>query len=954
MGGKGGGDPKQRVTEYYMSIHFGVCQGPVDTLSRIRMNEKTAWLGNRTTNGNFRIDNKGLFGGIKKEGGVQGEVYWRRGDSTQTLPEKLAQKLGLTSATAPGYRRIAHAFFTDNGSSSRPGFYWSGNQPFIPPLDFLVTRLPDDWFPETCLIPAPPKRPVQVSIAIDDSGSMADDGKLQTMKQAMGFALDRIRSAATSSGLDIDIQIIKWGETNDAREWRNATPGDISAAKSFVNGFSASSGGTDFAQAAAPAKSFFDASVTDTRFGSRVFLFLTDGIPTGSSDTDAATILSDILDTTSGDFQGDTAVQCYGINIQELDTSATSVLDNTIIDGVPVIAQDDPAGLLNVVQRAIFGGASPDVNPAHIIYECLTNTTFGMGAPTSQIDDAAFRYAAETLFFEGFGMSMIWVEQLEIENFVQEVLDHIEANLFVDPATGLFVLKLIRDDFDLETLPLYDESNSTVTSYSRRSPAEIINEINISWTSPENEKEEVITIQDLGGIVQNGGQIISDNRNYYGIRRKDLAWQVAQRDISAASARLATVELEIDRRAYALTPGAVFKLSSDEHGAVEEVMRVVKADYGKPGDSTIKVNATQDIFSFERPVYELPPDSEFTDGAQEPEVFTTTVPMTLNYFLTGYYVTATGVATASYPDVWTGLLASTDNTDAQEAELYGEVSDPAGNIVFQSLGTRSVISKGLTLEVWPKEAQTITGGWSEVTVGPGPAQGGFVLIAAPGEPETLHEIAMISTFDGTNYTLERGVLDTVPREWPEGTRVFFLGTETLFVDQNVRSALEELDYKITMRTSLGEFNETSAPTITYTTNERPHLPSRPANVRINGTAWDDIDAEGLTEVTVTWANRNRLTEDSQVMSWDDPGITPEAGQTTKITIINQQDGIVETEITGLTGESHVVPIASFGSVSRAIVRVTAERDGFESFQGYEQIVTVASGYGFGYGLNYGG
>jgi len=956
--GKGGGSPKQRVTEYNMSIHFGICQGPVDTLSRIRVNEKVAWLGARRSNGDFRIDNKGLFGGIKKEGGVQGQVYWRKGDFSQTLPEKLAQKLGLTSATAPGMRGIAHAFFTDNSVSSQPGFYWSANQPFIAPLDFLVTRIADSWNPDQALIAGIPNFPLAASLTIDDSGSMGDDGKVNTMKTAVNLALNRIRGAISFNDLKIDIHIAKWGDSGvvSERTYPNATAANINSAKSFINGFNATSGGTDFNEAATRADTFMR-STLGKDLGARVWLFLTDGQPTGGSLAAATATAADMLSPSSGDFNSaaGTAVGAFGVNIQDLDINATAALDNTGIDGIPVIAQDDPAGLLNVIQRAIFGGSNPDVNPAHIIYECLTNTKYGMGAPISQIDDTAFRAAAETLFFEGFGLSMIWVEQTEIENFVQEVLDHIEANLYVDPATGKFVLKLIRNDYDEATLPVFDESNSVVTSYSRRSPAEIINEINVTWTNPDNEKEEVVTIQDLGGIVQSNGQIISDNRNYYGVRRKDLAWAIAQRDISAVTARLATVQMDVNRQAYNLAPGAVFKLTSTEHGATDEVMRVVKVDYGKPGDSTVQVNATQDIFSFERPVYEIPPDGEFDGGGQEPELFDTTLAFTLPYFLTGYFVTATSLQTAAYPDVWVGILASTTNTDAIEAEFVGPVLDPAGNVTQEPLGTRSVVSRGLMPQEMVQEAETILPGFSDLTVGSGPTQGGFGLIADPGTPEEEAELVMFRTFDGTNWTIARGILDTVPRAWPSGTRVHFFGVDTSFVDQDVRSATETLTYKVLMRTSLGQFNEASAPDINYTTNERPHQPSRPANAEIEGVAFADVDAStGGGDITVTWSNRNRITEDSQVMAWDDPGITPEVGQTVKITIRDASTNLVETEITGITGETYDIPRASFGSLSRAIVIVTAERDGFESFQGIEQFITLAAGYGFGYGLSYGG
>ena len=44
MGGKGGGS-KYRVVDYFMSIHYGICHGPVDALLGIYIKERDAWPG---------------------------------------------------------------------------------------------------------------------------------------------------------------------------------------------------------------------------------------------------------------------------------------------------------------------------------------------------------------------------------------------------------------------------------------------------------------------------------------------------------------------------------------------------------------------------------------------------------------------------------------------------------------------------------------------------------------------------------------------------------------------------------------------------------------------------------------------------------------------------------------------------------------------------------------------
>jgi hypothetical protein len=70
---------------YYMGMHFGLCHGPVDLFSRVRIAEKEAWTGALTDNADDQlIDKPKLFGGEKKEGGVYGYFDLMMGASDQT------------------------------------------------------------------------------------------------------------------------------------------------------------------------------------------------------------------------------------------------------------------------------------------------------------------------------------------------------------------------------------------------------------------------------------------------------------------------------------------------------------------------------------------------------------------------------------------------------------------------------------------------------------------------------------------------------------------------------------------------------------------------------------------------------------------------------------------------------------------------------------------------------
>jgi len=1003
--GKRSKKPKMRVTEYFCSVHYGLCQGPVDRLNHIRINDKIAWSGRVGQEAVFEINKQKLYGGIKKEGGVQGYAVYQPGSFDQFSSATAAAKVGRNAGNAPAYRGLANVLLTghpslaneeapvdnvndggsggtivsgflglfsalfsgkENGSGSqvgsRRGFYWSANQPYIWPCAFHLTRIPNGWYPERAPIYFGLETPRAIHFAIDNSGSMTADRR-NTVKAAFSGLVAQLRGLVLS-GMQLSLGVTIWGGNRSSQTYLNVTEANLLSAESFVNtALNGAGGGTDFTQAAQGAVEFFDQTLA-SNLDRRINFFITDGLATGTTHEQARTIMSDLLDRSSGSFNtgAGTDVDCYSVNIVEPNTDQSDNLDNTTgtlkditTDGeVPVIGANEAAQLTNLIFEALSGGIDPSANPAHMIREALTDRAWGMGAHPSAIDDVAFRAAADVFFNESFGLSMIWTQQQSIQSFVQEVLDHVEANLYVDPATGKFVLKPIRDDYDPDTLDVFDESNCTVRDFQRRSPTEITNEINLTWTNPETEEEEVITQQDLGGIVVNGGEIISDNRNYYGIRDRRLAAIVLSRDLSAVTAPLATAEVEVDRSAWRYAPGDVLKLSSSEHDAEELVMRIAKINYGKPGDSKIVASLTQDIFSFARPQVVLPPETELESGAREPTVIEYVEFMTLGYFFAANLIPPTAQIGVEYPDAFVGILASSPNPDVTAIYILGESVDAAGNTYAEPTGTIMPVARGLLAEDFVKEAETLTPGFSSLTTGSGPTPGGFALIGLEDGSEQGREIVMFVNNDGSNWTIKRGVLDTVPREWPIGTPIRFFGATDFITDAELETAFSPRDYKMVMQTTLGAYPESLAQTETFMPGERAWLPLRPANVRVAGSAWDRVDANELTEIPVTWSNRNRLTEDTQVLAWDDPSVTPEPSQLTKITILDADTRDVVNEIEDLPGESYAIPKASFGSATRAIVRVTSTRSGFESLQGHEIEITIASGYGYGYGLSYGG
>jgi hypothetical protein len=119
-------------------------------------------------------------------------------------------------------------------------------------------------------------------------------------------------------------------------------------------------------------------------------------------------------------------------------------------------------------------------------------------------------------------------------------------------------------------------------------------------------------------------------------------------------------------------------------------------------------------------------------------------------------------------------------------------------------------------------------------------------------------------------------------------------------------------------------------------------------VQVDGIGYGPIDGSFLPNpVDVAWSNANRLTEDSQILAWTAATVTPETDQTTKIEILNGSDRAVIDTFSSLTGTSYSLDLTPYdtpyGSYDGIIVRVTSERDGFESLQGHEITIVLGGG-----------
>lgn len=133
---------------YYMDVLATLCHSPtnnpVSEIVEIQFAERTAWQGSITSSRTLGLYQKELFGGEKREGGVEGQIDVMMGAPTMSVNEYLGASLRKSGVTGPvpAYRGVCSLFFrgetvTNSEFPDSVEFSREGPEPKPPPEKML-------------------------------------------------------------------------------------------------------------------------------------------------------------------------------------------------------------------------------------------------------------------------------------------------------------------------------------------------------------------------------------------------------------------------------------------------------------------------------------------------------------------------------------------------------------------------------------------------------------------------------------------------------------------------------------------------------------------------------------------------------------------------------------------------------------------------------------------------
>jgi hypothetical protein len=825
----------------------------IDRLFSITVSDKNAWTGNIQGEQTISINNDSLFGGDSSEGGLVCTLNFQPGYATQMPDSYLQKKLG---AGIPATRGVASIV-------CRQGYL--GNNPYLKDWSFRGSRIHTK----------------------DDGSTQWYDAKSE-VKWGADYS---VQLGPTSTGwkykvIDLTDQTDYSSPTYDDSSWATGTMPFANAAGhpyAASAGFPATMGTFWTKHSTIWIRRTFNFSTT----GTLSLVIFVDNYATVWVNGTKVLARSGTSDTPSGpNFTHEFTIPAYllknganvlavkGEDVGDAGSSGNWAYAATEVDG------SDPG--------------APDMNPAHVLRECLTNGEWGYSYDDDDIDDTSFMAAADTLYAEGMGVSYLWDDQsTEIDDVVEKVLEHINGTLYVDRRTQLWTLVLIRADYDPTTLHEFTEGVDIIEMNDFNQPgfAELVNTVQVTYYDLTLGQTATVTVSDPALLLQQG-VVVSQQNTYEMLSNANIASRVAQRDLANSSQPLAsgTIYLVPNQYSNALHRGSVLKVTFAKYGLQQSILRVTSITFGNTTTKVIKVSFVQDGF--------VMPDTAVVTPTNPQIPVDSTVPVPATYRLVQevpYFYLAREQGQGNINSIlnndptvgYLGVAAGRDDPNMR-AEVWvdpGSGYAEAANLDFCPVG---ILLSGVAML-----AGTFT---FDLTLSTDLDQ-----VSAPGfaciEGEWVYFTGVTVTGTAASITGVLGAqFDTTPATHAAGAAVFFCDG---YIDSDEKDYEngESVNVEILTIAGSGQLSLAAAPIDTQTFKRRAWAPYPPANVRVNGALFPQY-IKG--DFALTWASRNRLTQADQSVAYTSGGATPEAGVTYTLALTDQ-NGTLRRTYSGITG-----------------------------------------------------
>lgn len=534
-----------------------------------------------------------------------------------------------------------------------------------------------------------------------------------------------------------------------------------------------------------------------------------------------------------------------------------------------------------------------DLNPMEIAYDAITQKFGRFGNLPSVLDLPSFIACAQTLYNEGMGMSMAAQSAITGKDLLEEIMRQCDGLLYQDPATSKIVAKLIRQDYDVNTLPVLDESIiKDLKNFSKTTWDSTFNQCRVTFKDRAGNYDDSVAIAQDFANINYQQRVKSTEISSPGCTTAEVANKLAARQLSLISVPLYKCDTTCNRKASTLRPGDVFVLNWGPFNLQKMVMRISKIDLGELTSNEVKISCVQDRFATATPTFAPPDGSGWTPISTAANPVTVRNVFTPPHFLARLatneavstfdsqgrlYVLAQEPSSASisFDTMFSGDNFATDPTLAIEAAPY----NGGGTLVAAYADTVAAATRNDTSGVFKVQgvsSAAIANLQQYTTLSQ--AQDGSAMLLVNNE--LFVYVGFVDNGDGsvTFPNLYRSVLDTVPGNHAVGDRVWFIGGIDGLIPQLLNNSATGY-VKLLDTTTSAKLPLSSAPSISAAQSGRARLPYQPQNLTLAGSR-TPAPATGATSITAAWARRSREAQALSVYNSADAG--QETGTQTRV------------------------------------------------------------------------
>jgi hypothetical protein len=479
---------------------------------------------------------------------------------------------------------------------------------------------------------------------------------------------------------------------------------------------------------------------------------------------------------------------------------------------------------------------SADANPMNVIYEILTDPDWGLGFAAADIDTTVFSAAADVLFTEDNGFSMILDSPSTAGDLIKEIERQIEGIVFVDRTSGKWTIKLVRADYTLGSMPAIDETNiKEVRDFARSSWQNTKNNIQIPFVDRAKSYKQTYAIaQDVANMSLQGGLIATVSEKYPGVMSRTNATRLAWRGLKNSAYPLAKATFVLDRTLHFLNPGDVVRWSDTALSITDMAMRITRVDLGRLDDGVITVDAIQDVFAFEEASMGEPTDTTWVDPATQVPVDIPSNNRAIFEAPKAFVDRAGGL-----PDrIWAGARNQGDGTTAFDIWMNPNTTAYSQDSEVQTFFLIGKLTSAITPDNTP--------GVSDVTVTPDPDVEGDILDQIISRTTTEIGVGLLNLClvdnefigfttavdSGGNIVLTdcyRGLMDTVPASHAINAKVYFISMGGNISAGNFVSG-DSVDVKLLTRGPYGTLDIGDATATTIVMADRYRKPYPPNTI----------------------------------------------------------------------------------------------------------------------------